>query len=1756
MEKDYGEILCTAIDEIVSARLQGLSYDITKQCTVKDDSRAHQGRYVVSDGGSRFEAFSADTSFKNGNNVLVTIPNGDFSMQKTIVGRIASIDTTPFKYVSPLDSMIKIKNGMLEDIQIKETSLLANKDGRGSMIECFTVPSDIASNSEFAGYTRLGIQADFKSVLNGLDVVEGSYGIKILIYADVMTSPGEIDKNGVWELTFSSEEMVGNPYQFVAYFQQEKVFDISDIANIREIKVYFYQNGNFIDINGNPIADSFTIGERTEYLLNNLFVNNFKFYFGYELERYDGETLELYPEKSTLTYHHSRQNELKTIGLRWIHQTEDGLIELLDESKFIKKEELDNQPEFEVRWFRYNFGYPVIDSYAKVNWEQITECENYLLLEKLDRDIFINNPDKVYAYLNESNLYVDLKEWPDEEFPVETKFFEKIIFTPLLNFTFSPNINLQSEKIKVIGLIRKKNGIEFNKEEIEANGGDYAKLSDIQTWWDKYFTEDVEAPSDRYIQTDDGYEKADNGEYVKLTYTEILGLQNTIADDEKTSAQYLEDVTNFIQSFTLWRNAYILDPYYSRELTLTNEERVVDDLTYDAATALAIICEDGSEGNYLIYDQNGRLKNEGQGQGYERNFLLTYKGLNIDIAFERLDDIDWVEWYIPSDVYDVHTSTMLSIPNFRDHSDRLTLDGVDYLTFRYNKEYVPVNERYPEFTREMFMSGKYYLQDTADTSKYIETKEWNAEHIVNGKSIYHEYRFAQFTQPYSIKNTWIESASNNVVRAAMSINGNTYEALDELKFGKGGSNGTNATFLLEFLDNANAMEATEDKWLKVKARLYEGNIESELDTKVLMEDANWLKWKFPIASDEEDFIKIYGWKSDKDGIPIYESGKATLYCEEHGKIKPVNPAKEYYEPATNNLYYRYQDYLQESTEKAFYKIKSNGEYTDKFFKNEEEFIAYLGFDPTIRYLKFEPKKKDLDVKTYFKNNFHILQATYKYNNIDLVTYLSVPLKMPNTDTQVISHIEGTKEVNYNHQGQPSYYANPYKLFKRAKPYEEIILNWKMNDQEIINIDPNPINLTAEIFNNPDNENNIYYYKLPKETLEGELTEAEYNLGINTGFSYSIRYTETNLMTEVLSWPPRHIRQEPYVFEKWHKSYVRIHEWPKNGFQNNVTFYQTKNDNKNTTYVPALQNVNDKFVFTPSIYFAEGAQNKICVYCYDANEEYYWSQPILIYKHRYDFDILNAWNGGLKIDEENGTIMANMLGAGRKNPDNTFSGVMIGDMAKGTGNDSAYSETGVYGLYKGDVSFALKDSGKATFGVANRGQIHIDGNESTITSAGYTKNLGGMLIDLDDGVIDIQEAEDKDAGLYLRSRDDTYLIKIDNQNQVLRSNQYSSNNGMEINLGQGYINIAGLDGQVKISENTPYFSVKGNASIGNKLYIKQDDKIIEKLFYNDFIPDAQYYIDEYCTLPISFVNEQEYKVYLQNLKPLIEIGAPKMTETASGFYLRSLDYNPADAKVENTSGNYVYESTDGTYHSLDSTTDTWYQNTNTNQGYVQTTNKSDIGTVSSEELKKAKEDWQKANVKDDGSFPPVPENVEKVLLEDLQNGKRAEFESKLSLLYSDFGTGLQLDLQSGKIEGYNLFLRAVQEGSKTNSLLINSSDSTYPFIIGGGFKVSWKGDLTCRSWHYGTIRNEYKNSVLCINSGFYVKANGKGYISDAGYASSAGYANSAGWATEANHANSANSANTANTATRATYANIAEDLHQDVWNKIRSMIPSK
>jgi hypothetical protein len=79
----------------------------------------------------------------------------------------------------------------------------------------------------------------------------------------------------------------------------------------------------------------------------------------------------------------------------------------------------------------------------------------------------------------------------------------------------------------------------------------------------------------------------------------------------------------------------------------------------------------------------------------------------------------------------------------------------------------------------------------------------------------------------------------------------------------------------------------------------------------------------------------------------------------------------------------------------------------------------------------------------------------------------------------------------------------------------------------------------------------------------------------------------------------------------------------------------------------------------------------------------WSQPILIMQNRYPSPMLNAWDGEFKIDEENGTIMSTMVSAGRKTKNNTFEGVLMGDIEAGAGfNPDNKSGLGLYGFNDG------------------------------------------------------------------------------------------------------------------------------------------------------------------------------------------------------------------------------------------------------------------------------------------------------------------------------------------------------------------------------------------------------------------------------------------------------------------------------------------
>lgn len=147
-----------------------------------------------------------------------------------------------------------------------------------------------------------------------------------------------------------------------------------------------------------------------------------------------------------------------------------------------------------------------------------------------------------------------------------------------------------------------------------------------------------------------------------------------------------------------------------------------------------------------------------------------------------------------------------------------------------------------------------------------------------------------------------------------------------------------------------------------------------------------------------------------------------------------------------------------------------------------------------------------------------------------------------------------------------------------------------------------------------------------------------------------------------------------------------------------------------------------------------------------NDKVIYHIPLLIIKNRWNVPALNEWGGGLTVDPEGNMVLAAMVGAGHKNSDNTFTGVVMGDI-KSVGKASI--DTGLYGYESGDQSFGFNAEGTAFIGKAGTGRINFNGNEGTIQSAAWsTSDKGsndplhsGMRIDLQHGEIELNSVGD-------------------------------------------------------------------------------------------------------------------------------------------------------------------------------------------------------------------------------------------------------------------------------------------------------------------------------------------------------------------------------------------------------------------------------
>lgn len=430
--KNYGEIICQAVDTIVAERLAGLSYDQTVLCTVVNDSKRDQGIYTVSNGSTKFEAYSTSDEYRNNNNVYVLIPKGDWNETKIITGKkTIKEQEISYNYRNPFDYLVDITGNMISAPLDKNIGLVANDRNKDSItLWSYNFANSgaiISENGEpLSGYTRLGIQAQFQSWLNPFyiettneeteekitletKVIQGSYGLRLKITVLGDKTVEESEKSKEYYLYLDSSDMNGNPYDFATYFQQEKVFDISSFEQITALELEFYQKpGTFTDgENEIPYLDFLD-----NIILPNLFVKDPMICLGYDARDFENDEAIVYSlDNTTFTSAASDEKNKKIVQLRWVHDFGNNFLRTVKSSD---KEDLN----YEIRWYRYKFGSASADEYSGVYWKRIEPIEGnefryefvpdiVVAEEKIKVIIFYNNlvvRSNIFVFTNEKEV--------------------------------------------------------------------------------------------------------------------------------------------------------------------------------------------------------------------------------------------------------------------------------------------------------------------------------------------------------------------------------------------------------------------------------------------------------------------------------------------------------------------------------------------------------------------------------------------------------------------------------------------------------------------------------------------------------------------------------------------------------------------------------------------------------------------------------------------------------------------------------------------------------------------------------------------------------------------------------------------------------------------------------------------------------------------------------------------------------------------------------------------------------------------------------------------------------------------------------------------------------------------------------------------------------------------------------------------------------------------------------------------------------
>lgn len=393
---NYGEQICRSMEIIVAKRLEGLHYDRTVICTITDDTLSKEGKYTVCYADTNnFTAYSHLTNLREGDTVYVSIPEGDWNEQKTIVSKKSRDDNEAFVYLRPFTRLVDITNNINENSE--QVGLIANEaqivqqdgedligangdyvcESKGETYQ--TIYSwEYDSNKDMpplVGYTRLGVRGEFQSWLKEEGLVDGEYGLRLILYTENKNTIENDPETGEtivgnetthnYVIYLNQDDMNGDPYNFQSFYAQEKIVDISAIERINKIDIEFYQKGNFANEKG-EINLALEDWDKRPKVMPNLFVRDVYVSLGYGVEEFDEEKALVYTlDKETYgaEWVNDGIRNHKEIFLRWIHKDENGNFSVITEDSDLK---------YEIRWYKYELGHASADEYSGVYWKQLS----------------------------------------------------------------------------------------------------------------------------------------------------------------------------------------------------------------------------------------------------------------------------------------------------------------------------------------------------------------------------------------------------------------------------------------------------------------------------------------------------------------------------------------------------------------------------------------------------------------------------------------------------------------------------------------------------------------------------------------------------------------------------------------------------------------------------------------------------------------------------------------------------------------------------------------------------------------------------------------------------------------------------------------------------------------------------------------------------------------------------------------------------------------------------------------------------------------------------------------------------------------------------------------------------------------------------------------------------------------------------------------------------------------------------------------